>query len=103
MAFEIVLGSEQALAAGLALAAGNRSQRVETAGNGREKALLCLHIRGDRPEQGWLCLVGAVRAAQALNGGVRLPAGLEQVVNPQSTISCRQLGMVAPARTARVG
>jgi hypothetical protein len=74
-AFQIVLGPEQALAAGLALAARDRAQRVEPPGDGREEALLGLHVGGDRPEQRRLRLVGAVGAAEALDGGVGLPAG----------------------------
>ena len=102
MAFEIVLGPEQALPAGLALTARDGAQRVEPASDRGEKALLGLHVRRDRPEQRRLRLVGAVGAAQALDGGIRLPAGLEQVVNPQPAIPRRQLGMVAPARAAGI-
>ena len=102
MAFEIVLGPEQALAAGLALAAGDRAQRVEPAGDRGEKALFRLHVGRDRPEQRRLRLVGAVGAAQALDGGVRLPAGLEQVVDPQPAIPRRQFGVVAAARAAGI-
>src|SRR5260370_9102242 len=102
VAFEIVLGPEQALAAGLPQAARDRAQRVKTAGDGREKALFGLHVRSDRPEQGWLRLVGAVGAAQALNGGVRLPAGLEQVVNPPPPIPRREFGVVASPRAAGI-
>ena len=84
MAFEIVLGPEQALPAGLALAAGDGAERVETAGDGREEALLGLHVGGDRPEQRRLRLVGAVGAAEALDGGIGLPAGLRADNGPAS-------------------
>ena len=47
---QIVFGPEQALAAGLALALGDGAQRVEPAGDGREEALLGLHVRRDRPK-----------------------------------------------------
>ena len=78
--FEIVFGAEQALPAGLALSLGDGAQRVETPRDGREEALLGLHIGGDRPEQRRLRLVGAVGAAQSLNGGIGLPSGLQQVM-----------------------
>src|SRR5690606_14200398 len=39
-AFQIVLGTEQALAASLALPARDRAERVEPSGYGREEALL---------------------------------------------------------------
>jgi hypothetical protein len=52
--------------------------------------------------KGWLRLVGAVGAAEALNGGVRLPAGLEQVVNPQPAIPRREFGVVASPRAAGI-
>src|SRR5215831_4850206 len=41
-AFEIVVGAEETLVAGLALAAGDRAERVEAAGDRRQKALLAL-------------------------------------------------------------
>ena len=75
--FEIVVGAEQALPASLTLALGDRAKRVEPAGDGREEALLGLHIGGDRPEQGRLRLIGAIAAAQALDRGVGLPARLQ--------------------------
>ena len=86
VAFQIVLGAKQALAAGLALAARDRAQRVETAGDGGEEALLRLHVGRDRPEQRGLRLVGAVRPAEPLNRRVGLPAGLQQIVDAQSAV-----------------
>ena len=41
-AFEIVVGAEQALAAGLALAAGDGAESVETPRDRRQEALLAL-------------------------------------------------------------
>ena len=90
MAFEIVLGSEQALAAGLALALGDGAERVEPARDGREEALLGLHVGRDRPEQRRLRLVGAVGAAETLDGGIGLPAGLKKIVNAQAAVPGRQ-------------
>ena len=95
MAFEIVLGAEQALPAGLALALGDGAQRVETPRDGREKALLGLHVGGDGPEQRRLRLVGAVGAAQSLDGGVGLPSGLQQIMHAQAPVLRRQLGVIA--------
>ena len=62
-AFEIVVGAEQALAAGLALAAGDRAQGVETPRDRRQEALLAFDVGRDRPEHRRLFLVGAVGAA----------------------------------------
>src|SRR3546814_3982121 len=68
--FQIVLRSEQALAAGLALAAGDRAQRVETASDGGDEALLRLHVGRHRPEQRRLLLVGAVGPPEPLDRAV---------------------------------
>jgi hypothetical protein len=49
----------------------------------------------DGPKQRRLRLVGPVGAAEALNGGVCFPTGFEQVMDAQSPIPRRQLGMIA--------
>src|SRR3546814_10449594 len=85
----VVVGAEQSLPAGLALALGNRAERVEATGDGREEALLRLHVGGDRPEQRRLRLVGTVGAPEALDRRVRLPAGFEQVMDAQDRKSTR--------------
>ena len=102
MAFEVVLGAEQALPSGLALTSGDGAQRVEPASNGAEKALLGLHICRNGAKQRRLRLVGTIRATQALDGGVGFPARLEQVMNTQPAIPSRQFGMLASARAAGV-
>ena len=102
-AFEIVAGPEQALASGLALAAGDGAEGVEPLRNRREEALLPAHIRGHRPEQGRLRLIGAVRAAKTLNGGIRAPAGLEQIVDAFSLVLHAAIGVIAAAGAARIG
>ena len=102
-AFEIVAGPEQALASGLALAAGDGAERVEPLRNRREEALLPAHIRGHRPEQGRLRLIGAVRAAKTLNGGIRAPAGLQQIMDALSLVLRAAIGVVAAAGAARIG
>src|SRR6516162_5605693 len=102
MAFEIVLGPEQALTTGLALAARDCAQRVEPAGDRGEEALLRLHVRRNGPEQGRLRLVGAVGAAEALDGGICLPAGFKQVVNTQAAIPGRKFGMVRTSSAAGI-
>ena len=101
-AFEIVFGPEQALPSGLALPARDRAKAVEALGNGREKALLALHIGGDGPEQRRLRLIGAVRAAKALNGGVGLPAGLQHVMDALSLVPRRKIGVIAASGAARI-
>ncbi len=85
------------------MAARNGSQRIEPAGNGAEKALLGLHVCRNRTKQRRLRLVGPVGAAKALDRGVGLPAGLEQVMDAQPAIPRRQFGMVTPPRAAGVG
>ena len=84
--FEIVVCPEQSLAAGLALALGDGAERVEPAGDGRQEPLLRLNVGGDWPEQRRLCLVRPIAAAQALDGGVGLPARLQQVVDAQPLV-----------------
>ncbi len=102
-AFEIVLGPKEALAAGLALAAGDRAQRVEAPRNGRDEAPLALHIGHDGPEQRRLRLVRPVGAAEPLDGGVGLPAGLQQIMNALSLVPRRKVGVIAATRSAGVG
>src|SRR3546814_10148528 len=77
-ALQVVVGAEQALPAGLALAAGDRAERVETARDGGEEPLLALDVGGDRPEHWRLELIGAVGAPEDLDSGVCLPAGLDR-------------------------
>src|SRR6202011_4513677 len=93
--FEIVVGAEQALAAGLALALGDGAERVEPACNGGEEALLGLYVGGDRPKQRRLGLVRAVGAAEALDGGVGLPTGFEQIMDTQALVLRCEVGMIA--------
>src|SRR3546814_19103199 len=76
--FEVVVGAEQPLPAGLALALGAGAERVEAARDGGEESLLRLPVGGARPEQWRLRLVGAVGAPEALDCRVRLPAGLDR-------------------------
>ena len=102
MAFEIVLGPEQALAACLALAAGDGAERVEPARDCAEKALFGLHIGRDRPKQRRLRLVGAVGAAKALDRRIGLPSGFQEIVDAQPPIPRRELGVIAAAGAARV-
>jgi hypothetical protein len=52
------------LAAGLALAARDRTQCVETARDRAEKALFRIYVRGDRPEERRLRLIGAAGAGR---------------------------------------
>src|SRR5262249_17636477 len=103
LAFEVVLGPEQALPSGLALTTRDGAQCVQPASDRGKEALLGLDVSRDRPKQRRLCLVGPVRAAEALDGSIGLPARLEQIVNPQAAIPCRQLRMVAPAGATGVG
>jgi hypothetical protein len=70
MALQIVLGSEEALSASLALTARDRAECIETSGDGGEKTLLGLDVGRDGPEERRLRLVRAMRATEALDGGV---------------------------------
>ena len=100
MALQIVFGSEQALAARLALALGDGAESVEPAGDGREEPLLGLHVRRDRPEQRRLRLIGAIGPPQALDGGVGLPSGLQEIMHPQAAVLGRQFRVIgAPGAT----
>ena len=49
-----------------------------------------------------MCLVGPVCAAEPLDGSIRLPARLKQIVNPQAAIPGRQLGMVRTSCTSGI-
>src|ERR1700681_4846460 len=96
-------GTEQALAAGLALALRDGAERVEPARYRAQEALLGLHVRGDRPEQRWLRLVGAVGAAEALDGGVGLPARFQQIVDTLTAVLHREVRVIGTPGAARVG
>ena len=76
------------------------AERVEPTGNGAEKALFGFHVGRDGTKQRRLCLVGAVRPAEALDGGVGLPARFQQVVDAQTAVLRRQIGMIGTARAA---
>jgi hypothetical protein len=84
------------------LSARDRAEAVEAFGDRREKALFAFHVRGDGAEQRRLSLIGAVRAAEALNGGIRLPARLEHVMDALSLVLRRKIGVVAAAGAARI-
>jgi hypothetical protein len=50
-----------------------------------------------------LRLVGAVGATKALDGGVGLPARLEQIVDAQPLVPCREVGVIAAPGAASIG
>src|SRR3546814_887014 len=100
--FEVVVGAEQPLPASLTLALSDGAERVEAAGDGREEALLRLHVGGDRPEQRRLHLVGAVGSAEALDRRIRLPAGFEQIVDPEPAVPRAEIGVVTATGAAGV-
>src|ERR1700761_4219964 len=64
LAFEVVVGPEQALPSGLALTAGDGAQCVQPPSDREEEALFRLHVSCDRPKQRWLRLIGPVGAAE---------------------------------------
>ena len=67
-----------------------------------EEPLLGLDVGRDRPEQRRLRLVGAVGTAETLDGGIGLPARLQQIVHPQPLVLRRKVGMVAAPGAAGV-
>ena len=97
-ALEVVLGAEHVLPAGLALSLGDGPESVEAARDGREKALLTLHIGRHRPEQWRLHLIGAVRAPQPLDRIVGFPTRLEQVMHPEALVLGPKIGVIAAPR-----
>ena len=88
--------------AGLALAARYSAKRVETSRNGRQEPLLRLHIGGHRPKERRLRLIGAVGAPEALNRRVCLPAGLQEVVDPQALVLRPEIGVIAAPGAAGI-
>src|SRR3546814_1185506 len=77
--------------------------RGETARDGGEEPLLALDVGGDRPEHWRLELIGAVGAPEALDRGVCLPAGLQQIVNAQAPVPGTEVGVVAAPGAAGIG
>ena len=102
-AFEIVVGAEQPLAAGLALAAGNGAEGVETPRDRRQEALLALDVGRDRTEHRRLFLIGAVGAAETLDCGIGPPAGFEQIMDALALIAAGEIGVIAAAGAAGIG
>ena len=103
-AFEIVFGPEQALASGLALAAGDGAEAVEALGNRREKALLAL--AHPWPQAGtaaaapdW-CGSSGQGPEWRYPPSSRAPAGNACAFSGSSR---RKIGMVAAAGAARIG
>ena len=82
------------------LPARDRPEAVDAPRDGGGEPPLSLHVGGDRGEQRRALLARAVRAAEALDGLVRLPAGLEQVVAAALRVGARQVGVVGAARVA---
>ena len=99
---QVVVGAEHPLPARLALAAGDRAERVEAARDRREEPLLALHVRRDGPEQRRLPLVRPVGPPEPLDRGVGLPARLEEIVDPEALVPRAEVGVVASPRAARV-
>ena len=103
MRFQIVLRPEHVLPARLALPACDGAERVQPPRDGRDKALLRLHIGGNGPEQRRLRLIGAVGAPKALDGAVGFPPGFEQIMDAKPLVQGAQIGMIRPARAACIG
>ena len=102
-ALQIILLAEHALPAGLALPLGERAKGIEPPGDGGGEALLAGDIAGHHPEKRCGCLVRAMGAAKALNGGIRAPARLEEIVMPPGLVSRLEIGVIGPAGAAGAG
>ena len=102
-AARVTCRSIRAVSAGLALAARDSAERVEAARDGRQKALLALHIGGDGTEDRRLLLVGAVGAPQSLDRGISAPAGFEQVMHALALVAAGEIGVIAAAGAPGIG
>ena len=102
-AFEIVVGAEQALAAGLALAASDGAEGVETARDRRQKTLLALDVGRNRAKYRRLFLVGAVGTAQSLDRRIGAPAGLQQIMDARTLVLAGEIGVIAAPGAAGIG
>jgi len=96
LTFKIVLGAEQALPSGLALAACDGAEGIEPASNGAEKAFLGFHVGLLWGETAALCLIGTICPAQSLDGSIGLPSASSR----QCTRSLRFSPTVRRDRTA---
>jgi len=102
-AFEIVSRVEEILPAGLALAAGQRTQTVEAARDRADEAPLALAVGGDRSEHRRHRLVRAMRPPEPLDCDIGAPAGLEQEMNaPLRRARAAKIGMIGTAGSASV-
>ncbi len=61
-----------------------------------------LDVGGDGPEQRRLALVRAMVRPSPLDGGVGLPARLQEVVHAQALVPTSQIGMVRAPRAAGI-
>ena len=102
LAFEVVGRVEQVLPACLPLAAGQRAEAVEAAGDGAGEAQLALAVGRDGPEQRRAGLMRAVGAPEALDGPVGPPARLQQEVDALLLVLGIERGVVGPAGATRV-
>ena len=102
LAFEVVGRVEQVLPACLPLAAGQRAEAVEAAGDGAGEAQLALAVGRDGPEQRRAGLMRAVGAPEALDGPVGAPARLQQEVDALLLVFGVERGVVGPAGPTRV-
>jgi hypothetical protein len=101
-ALEVVGGIEHPLPAGLALAAGQRAERIEPPRDRAGEPRFALAVGGDRTEQRRARLVGAVRAPQPLDRPVGAPSRLEQEMDPALLVLGIEAGVVAAARPAGI-
>ena len=78
-------------------------KRVETPRDRRQEPLLALDVGRDRTEHRRLLLVGAVRAAEALDRGIGLPARLQQIMDALALVPAAEIGVIAAPGAAGVG
>ena len=85
----------------LALAFGERTKLIETFADRRSEALFTVHIRGADPEERRADLRRAMRAPKSLNGCIRAPAGLQQIMATPLLVFgrlCRVIGSPGATR-----
>ena len=98
--FEIVFFAEHALRAGFALAFGERAKLIETFADCRCEAFFTVHVRSADPEERRVDLSRAMRAPKPLDGRIRTPAGLQQVMaTPLLVFRCLRRMIGSPRAT----
>ena len=97
---QVELGRQEPLARRLPLALRERPELVEPPRDGGQEAALGFQVRGHEHELGRARLVGPVDPAHALYAPRAAPARLDAVEDAALLVLGREIGVVAPARSA---